>query len=160
VITGETGAGKSILLGALSLLLGKRADPGVLMDKTQKCVVEATFDISKLELGEFFAENDLDYDAQTMIRREIVPSGKSRAFINDTPVTLSLLKDLGERLVDIHSQHQTLLLNEADFQREVLDGYVNHPELLKDYQGLYFQFRESEKKLARLEARNQQERKR
>ena len=158
VITGETGAGKSILLGALSLLLGKRADPGVLMDKEKKCVIEATFNLSQLELNDFFEENDLDYDPQTVVRREIVPSGKSRAFINDTPVTLPLLKELGEKLVDIHSQHQTLLLNEADFQREVLDGFVNRPDVLREYQTLYRQFRASEKKLAYLTEKNQQER--
>ena len=156
VITGETGAGKSILLGALSLLLGKRADLSVLMDKSSKCVVEAVFDIEKLNLKSFFAENDLDYDAEVVIRREIVPSGKSRAFVNDTPVNLNVLKDLGENLVDIHSQHQTLLLNEADFQREVLDGYVNQPELLQEYKKLFAQYSQSVRKLARLNEENVQ----
>ncbi|MBE0650304.1 MAG: DNA repair protein RecN [Bacteroidales bacterium] len=158
VITGETGAGKSILLGALSLLLGKRADPSVLMDKDEKCVVEATFDIHGLNLESFFRENDLDYEPETVLRREIVPSGKSRAFVNDTPVNLNILKDLGEKLVDIHSQHQTLLLNEADFQREVLDGYVNEPELLREYQELFTQYSESERRLAQLNEENQQAR--
>ncbi|MBN2616301.1 MAG: DNA repair protein RecN [Bacteroidales bacterium] len=157
VITGETGAGKSILLGALSLLLGKRADPGVLMDKSQKCVVEAVFDVGKLELSGFFEENDLDYEDQTVIRREIVPSGKSRAFVNDTPVTLPLLKELGDKLVDIHSQHQTLLLNEAGFQREVFDGYVNKPVFLKEYQDSYKQYKAAEAKLSQLIERNTQE---
>ncbi|MBN2638959.1 MAG: DNA repair protein RecN [Bacteroidales bacterium] len=158
VITGETGAGKSILLGALSLLLGKRADLSVLMDKEQKCVVEATFDVSKLELTELFEANDLDYERQTVIRREIVPSGKSRAFVNDTPVNLPLLKELGEKLVDIHSQHQTLLLNELDFQREVFDGYVNKPAAMKEYQTVYKQYKAVENKLVDLVERNQQER--
>jgi len=108
VITGETGTGKSILLGALSLILGRRADPSVLMDKSKKCVVEGTFDIRKLDLAGFFANNDLDYEPVAILRREINPAGKSRAFINDTPVNLNLLKTLGNRLVDIHSQHQTL----------------------------------------------------
>lgn len=158
VITGETGAGKSILLGALALLLGKRADLSVLMDKEQKCIVEATFDVSKLGLKELFAINDLDYENQTVIRREIVPSGKSRAFVNDTPVNLQFLKELGEKLVDIHSQHQTLLLNEADFQREVFDGYVNKQDMLKEYQITFKQYKKVENKLAELIERNQSER--
>ncbi len=156
VITGETGAGKSILLGALALLLGKRADLSVLMDKSSKCVVEAVFNIQSLDLQPFFEKNDLDYDSEVVIRREIVPSGKSRAFVNDTPVNLNVLKDLGEKLVDIHSQHQTLLLNEADFQREVLDGYINQPDLLRDYKELFAQYSESEKKLAQLNEENLQ----
>lgn len=158
VITGETGAGKSILLGALSLLLGKRADPSVLMDKDDKCVVEATFDIHSLNMESFFRDNDLDYGPETVLRREIVPSGKSRAFVNDTPVNLNVLKDLGEKLVDIHSQHQTLLLNEADFQREVLDGYVNEPSLIREYKELFAQYSESEKRLEQLNDENQQAR--
>lgn len=156
VITGETGAGKSILLGALSLLLGKRADPFVLMDKNKKCVVEATFDVSKLTLEAFFNSYDLDYDDETVLRREIVPSGKSRAFVNDTPVNLPVLKELGEKLVDIHSQHQTLLLNESDFQREVLDGYVNKPVLVQEYKDLFFLYSESEKRLLDLTEENLQ----
>lgn len=156
VITGETGAGKSILLGALSLLLGKRADLSVLMVKENKCVVEAVFDIQSLDLQPFFKENDLDYEPEAVLRREIVPSGKSRAFVNDTPVNLSVLKDLGEKLVDIHSQHQTLLLNEADFQREVLDGYVNQPDLLREYKELFTQYSETERKLDQLNKENLQ----
>jgi len=155
-ITGETGAGKSILLGALSLILGRRADPSVLMDKTKKCVVEGTFDIGKLNLRTFFEENDLDYEVQTLLRREINPAGKSRAFINDTPVNLSLLRTLGERLVDIHSQHQTLLLNESGFQLELFDAYVNRLEIQEDYQHLYRDFKKSEKKVARLQEQNGQ----
>jgi len=156
VITGETGAGKSILLGALALLLGKRADLTVLMDKNSKCVVEAVFDIQNLNLKSFFEKNDLDFDPEVVIRREIVPSGKSRAFVNDTPVNLNVLKDLAEKLVDIHSQHQTLLLNEADFQREVLDGYVNQPDLLREYQELFTRYAASERKLAQLSEENLQ----
>lgn len=121
IITGETGAGKSILLGALSLVLGKRSDVAAIRDKSKKCVVELVFDIVSYELKTFFAENDLDYDVQTIVRREILPSGKSRAFINDTPVKLNVLKELGHCLLDIHSQHQTLVLNSRDFQLSVLD---------------------------------------
>lgn len=121
IITGETGAGKSILLGALSLVLGKRSDTGAIRDKSKKCVVELVFDIESYELKTFFTENDLDYDLQTIVRREISPSGKSRAFINDTPVNLTTLKELGHCLLDIHSQHQTLVLNSRDFQLSVLD---------------------------------------
>lgn len=156
VITGETGAGKSIMLGALSLILGKRADPSALMDKGKKCVVEGTFDIGKLNLDLFFEENDLDYESITILRREINPAGKSRAFVNDTPVNLNLLKTLGSRLVDIHSQHQTLLLNESGFQLELFDAYVNRPELQQAYELLYRQYRESQNKLAGLQQQNEQ----
>ncbi len=156
VITGETGAGKSIMLGALSLILGKRADPSVLMDKERKCIVEGAFDISELNLNHFFEENDLDYESITILRREINPAGKSRAFVNDTPVNLNLLKALGNRLVDIHSQHQTLLLNESGFQMELFDAYVNQPKLLHNYELLYRQYRESQKKLGLLQQQNEQ----
>jgi len=158
-ITGETGAGKSILLGALSLILGQRADLTVLMDKTRKCVVEGEFDVSQLDLEGFFTDNDLDYEKHTLLRREIVPSGKSRAFINDTPVNLTILKELGEKLVDIHSQHQTLLLNDILFQLELFDGYVNQAPVLKDYQLLFKQYRQSAKRLAQLTADNAQAKK-
>ena len=107
IITGETGAGKSIMLGALSLLLGKRADFSAIRDEDKKCVIEGSFNISSYDLKNLFAEEDLDYEAQTIIRREILPSGKSRAFINDTPANLSSLQVLGEKLLDIHSQHET-----------------------------------------------------
>ena len=106
-ITGETGAGKSILMGGLSLVLGKRADMSSLRDRDKKCIIEAEFDIEKYELKSFFTENDIEFDPQTIIRREIYPSGKSRAFINDSPVNLDVLGSLGRRLVDVHSQHQT-----------------------------------------------------
>lgn len=132
-ITGETGAGKSILLGGLSLVLGKRADLTSLKNTEQKCVIEAEFDISKYNLKPFFAENDLDYEDSTILRREILPSGKSRAFVNDTPVTLDVLKTLGEQLVDVHSQHQTLRLTENDFQLKVIDALADNSENLKHY---------------------------
>ncbi|MBR4739524.1 MAG: AAA family ATPase, partial [Bacteroidales bacterium] len=120
-ITGETGAGKSILLGALGLLLGQRADAAVLADKERKCVVEAHFDITGLGLQPLFAEADVDYDDNLILRREILPSAKSRAFANDTPVQLPFLKTLGSRLVDIHSQHQNLVLADSRFRLDLLD---------------------------------------
>jgi DNA repair protein RecN (Recombination protein N) len=120
-LTGETGAGKSILLGALGLVLGNRADVKALADEDQKCVVEAHFEIADLHLADFFAENELDFDTVCILRREILPTGKTRAFVNDTPVLLDVLKDLGERLVDVHSQHDSLLLMNANFQLEMLD---------------------------------------
>ncbi|MEN1784367.1 MAG: DNA repair protein RecN [Bacteroidota bacterium] len=132
-ITGETGAGKSILLGALSLVLGKRADLSALRDKTQKCTVEATFTIANYDLQTYFEEHDLDYDDHTFVRREILPSGKSRAFVNDTPVTLGVLSGLGAQLVDIHSQHQTLQLTENTFQFKVIDALAANSHLLADY---------------------------
>ncbi|UJH67598.1 DNA repair protein RecN [Allomuricauda sp. SCSIO 65647] len=132
-ITGETGAGKSILLGALSLVLGKRADLSSLRNKEQKCIVEAEFEIDNYGLQPFFKENDLDYDRQTILRREIHPSGKSRAFINDSPVTLDILSSLGNSLVDVHSQHQTLRLTENEFQLKVVDALANNDNLLDDY---------------------------
>ncbi|HOW25761.1 MAG TPA: DNA repair protein RecN [Bacteroidales bacterium] len=124
VITGETGAGKSILLGALSLILGQRAETSLLSEKDKKCVVEGTFRITGYTLEPFFRKNDLDWQEITLIRREISPNGTSRAFINDTPVTLSLIRELGEKLVNIHSQYQTLTLNEANFQMTVVDHYA------------------------------------
>ncbi|SFA89337.1 DNA replication and repair protein RecN [Flavobacterium swingsii] len=133
IITGETGAGKSILLGALGLVLGKRADLTSLKDKEQKCVIEAQFQISKYNLQDFFATNDLDYEDTTIIRREILPSGKSRAFVNDSPVNLTELQDLSEYLLDIHSQHQTQELSNEAYQIEILDAIANHQNLLVDY---------------------------
>ena len=123
IITGETGAGKSILLGALSLILGTRADSSVLLDKNEKCIVEGTFHIEEYDLNEFFISNELDYETVITLRREINPAGKSRAFINDTPVTVNLLKELGDRLIDIHSQHQTLMLNDNSFQLSLIDSF-------------------------------------
>ena len=137
VLTGETGAGKSIILGAIGLLLGQRADSKSIKQGTDRCVIEAHFDLSRYDLQSFFTDNDIDYDAtDTIIRREITAT-KSRAFINDTPVALSMLKELGEQLVDIHSQHQNLLLNKQDFQLSVVDIIANDGALLKEYQESY-----------------------
>ncbi len=133
VITGETGAGKTILIGALSLILGKRADTGALLEKNNKCVIEGTFSVSGYDLEGFFTQNDLDYDEHAVLRREINKHGKSRAFINDTPVNLPVLTSLGHRLVDIHSQHQTLMLNESGFQMAILDNFANNTTLLNAY---------------------------
>jgi DNA repair protein RecN (Recombination protein N) len=150
VITGETGAGKSILLGALGLILGQRADADVLKDKTQKCVVEATFDVSEYGLEPFLKENEVDYDPMTVIRREILPAGKSRAFVNDTPVNLTVLKDLTSRLIDIHSQHQTLLLAENHYQLMVVDVIAASQEIKTRYKHLFHQYRDLQNKLQRL----------
>jgi DNA repair protein RecN (Recombination protein N) len=133
IITGETGAGKSILLGALSLILGQRADTSVLKDKSKKCFVEAQFYIQKYNLKDFFSDNDIDYDDLTTIRREITNNGKSRAFINDTPVNLSVLKNLSDSLIDIHSQHENLLLGDDHFQLSLVDSFANHLGLLVNY---------------------------
>lgn len=137
VITGETGAGKSIILGALSLILGNRVDNLSFGDMSKKCAIEGTFDISKCELEPYFEENNLDYDTQCIIRREITPQGKSRAFVNDTPVTLSQLKDLTSQLIDVHSQHQTLLLRENSFQLSVIDAVADNKNLLAEYRSTY-----------------------
>lgn len=140
VITGETGAGKSIILGALSLILGSRADNLTFADNSKKCSIEGTFDISTCELEQFFEENNLDYDHTCIIRREITPQGKSRAFINDTPVNLNQLKDLAGRLIDVHSQHQTLLLRENSFQLSVVDAVAANTQLLRNYKSKYREF--------------------
>ena len=132
-ITGETGAGKSILIGALSILLGERADRQILFDKEKKCLVEAVFRISGYGLEDFFENNDIDYEEETILRREVRDNGKSRAFINDVPVPLNIMKDLGEKLVDIHSQNKTITLNDSGFQLAVVDDYINHDSLLKDF---------------------------
>lgn len=142
VITGETGAGKSIMLGALGLILGQRADVQVLLDKEKKCVVEASFDISAYALEQLFADNDVEYDANTIIRREILPNGKSRAFVNDTPVNLTFLKDVAQRLIDIHSQHQNLLLNDDAFHLNVVDAVASTADMLAQYKALYKQYRQ------------------
>ncbi|MDH4057656.1 MAG: DNA repair protein RecN [Cyclobacteriaceae bacterium] len=133
VITGETGAGKSIMLGAISLLTGNRADTKVLWDENEKCITEGTFDIASYSLKPFFKKEDLDYDDQTVIRREISPGGKSRAFINDTPVTLDILKSLGSQLMDIHSQHETLQLGNHFFQLKLIDSFSGNQSILADY---------------------------
>ena len=141
IITGETGAGKSILLGALSLILGARADTSVLLDKEEKCIVEGTFKIDGYDLAEFFIENDLDHEPLTTLRREINQAGKSRAFINDSPVTINLLKDLGEKLIDIHSQHQTLMLHDNSFQLDVIDSFGGNASLKNEYKNSYNSYR-------------------
>lgn len=133
IITGETGAGKSILLGALGLVLGERADTSVLLSQDEKCVVEACFNISGYDLNELFDANEIDYDDEAILRREITPSGKSRAFLNDTPVNLPVLKELGSRLIDVHSQHETLLLGSGLFQMRVVDAYAGTSGMAKDY---------------------------
>ncbi|WP_224490740.1 DNA repair protein RecN [Robertkochia flava] len=150
-ITGETGAGKSILLGGLSLILGKRADLNSLRDASEKCILEATFDIRGYGLHAFFEEEDLDFEEMTILRREILPCGKSRAFINDTPVTLTVLSGLGEQLVDIHSQHQTLKLTDNDFQFRFLDAVAGNFELLEAYSAKLKTWRSLGKQLSRLQ---------
>ena len=146
-ITGETGAGKSILLGGLALVLGKRADLSTLKDKSKKCFVDATFSISAYGLQDFFTSVDLDYEAITTVRREIVPSGKSRAFINDTPVTLDVLQQLGDRLIDVHSQNQTMSLMQEDYQLEVLDALAKNTNSLKEYALLLSDYKEISRKI-------------
>ena len=141
IISGETGAGKSILLGALSLIVGQRADTGVLMDKKEKCIVEIRFALGNDDLKPFFEENDLDFDEVTVIRREINNSGKSRAFINDTPVKLTVLRELGVNLIDIHSQHQNLLLGNTLFQLKVVDDFAGHWNLVENYETTYTRYK-------------------
>lgn len=133
IITGETGAGKSILLGALGLVLGKRADSSTLKNTDQKCVIEAQFSISNYKLASFFKANDIDFEEETIIRREILPSGKSRAFINDTPTTLQVLNELSEKLIDVHSQHQTLQLSDTDFQFQIIDALAKNFAKIDSY---------------------------
>lgn len=147
VITGETGAGKSILLGGLSLVLGKRADLSSLRDTDTKCIVEADFIIKDYGLQSFFETNDLDFEETTVIRREILPSGKSRAFINDTPVTLNVLAQLGDQLIDVHSQHQTMQLTENDFQLRLIDALANNRSRLMDYRNTLKVYNKTQKEL-------------
>ena len=142
-ITGETGAGKSIIIGGLGLILGKRADTATLLDSKQKCIIEGTFDISAFNLQSFFEENDLDFDTTTRVRREITPQGKSRAFINDTPVTLNLLKQFGELVIDIHSQHNTLLIHNPEYQLELLDTFAGNEKLREKYSIHYQEFQKN-----------------
>ncbi|MBA22632.1 MAG: DNA repair protein RecN [Flavobacteriales bacterium] len=151
-ITGETGAGKSILLGGLGLILGKRADLSTLKNPDEKCFVEATFSIKEYQLEQLFEELDLDYDSISFIRREILPSGKSRAFINDSPVNLDVLQRLGQELIDVHSQHQTLSLTQSDYQLEVLDALAENKELLKTYQIKLNTYKNLQKRLVELNA--------
>ena len=154
VITGETGAGKSIILGAIGLLLGNRADSKAIKSGKERCVIEAHFDLSRYDMKGFFDDNDIDFDAEdTIIRRELTSAGKSRAFINDTPVPLTKMRELGEQLVDIHSQHQNLLLQKEDFQLNVVDILAQDAEHIKAYQAVYQQYRSA---LSRLEQLKQE----
>ncbi len=150
VITGETGAGKSILLGALNLILGKRADTKVLFERSKKCIVEGTFDVKNYHLQPFFEKYDLDYAHRTFLRREITPYGKSRAFINDTPVGLSILKELGDKLINIHSQHQTLTLNETNFRLAVIDSFAGLMNSVEEYRDKYRSYQKSKSELEKL----------
>ena len=146
VITGETGAGKSIILGAIGLLLGQRADSKSIKAGAEKCIIEAHFDLSRYPMQDFFEENEIEQDSEdTIIRRELTATGKSRAFINDTPVGLSQLKELGEQLVDVHSQHQNLLLQKQDFQLSVVDIIANDSRELTAYQQTYSQLQTAQR---------------
>ncbi|WP_372792959.1 DNA repair protein RecN [Lutibacter sp.] len=152
IITGETGAGKSILLGALGLVLGNRADSSTLKDTENKCIIEAQFSISNYLLESFFKENALDFESETIIRREILPSGKSRAFINDTPTTLQVLQALSEKLIDVHSQHQTLQLSNSTFQFEIIDAIANNFAKIESYKRGLVLFNQLKKELNQLKA--------
>lgn len=156
IITGETGAGKSIILGALSLVMGSRADMSVLRNKDQKCVIEATVDVSNYHLEDFFNDNDLDFEPLTIIRREILPSGKSRAFVNDTPILLDTLNALSEKLIDIHSQHQTLMLSQHDYRMNVLDAFCNNGVLLTQYKEKLSLFNSVKKELCLLKKKKEE----
>ena len=156
-ITGETGSGKSIILGALGLLLGQRADVQVLFEKERKCVVEASFDIKGLDLMSFFDDNDLDYDDTLLLRREIQPSGKSRAFVNDTPASLQVMKELGGYILDIHSQHQTLTLKNSDFQLSLLDVMCSSQECKNNYKQEYNIYKKLKAELHTLEEQERKE---
>jgi DNA repair protein RecN (Recombination protein N) len=150
ILTGETGAGKSIILGALSLILGQRAESRYFFNQQKKCVIEGTFKIGAFHLKHFFEDNDLDYEAETVLRREISADGKSRAFVNDTPVNLNSLKALGEKLIDIHSQHATLEINDPEFQLLVVDAVAKHDDLLEDYRAKFRAYKKSKSKLQQL----------
>ncbi|MFD2528829.1 DNA repair protein RecN [Polaribacter marinaquae] len=156
IITGETGAGKSILLGALGLVLGNRADLSSLKDTTKKCIVEAKVAISNYNLQDFFEEVDLDYEAETIIRREILPSGKSRAFINDTPVTLTVLNQLRVKLIDVHSQHQTMQLSDTNFQFSILDALAKNAPRIASYKRGFSQLNKLKRELLKLEEKQQE----
>lgn len=155
IITGETGAGKSILLGALSLILGTRVDTSVLLDKKEKCIVEGLFNTNEPDIRDFFVTNELDYDDAVIMRREISPAGKSRAFINDTPVTVNLLKELGEKLIDIHSQHQSLMLGDNSFQLGIIDSFAGTSVFVDDYRSAYNNFRKLQRKYDEMLAKAQ-----
>ena len=150
VITGETGAGKSIMLGAMGLLLGQRADLKTIKEGENKCIIEASFDIRHYNLKSFFLENDVDYEETTLIRREIVTTGKSRMFVNDTPVTIQFLKEIGQRLIDIHSQHENLLLKNSLFQLDIIDTVATHKDDIVAYTELYLSYKNKLRTLASL----------
>ncbi len=155
IITGETGAGKSILLGALGLVMGKRADIKSLYNLEDKCVVEGFFEVGMYNLKPFFEENDLDYDDRLVIRREITPAGKSRAFVNDTPVTLDILQALSSTLIDLHQQFDNLDIHQVSFQLRLLDALADNKKLLADYQGRYASYQESRRRLSELRRRSE-----
>ncbi|KOH45436.1 DNA repair protein RecN [Sunxiuqinia dokdonensis] len=159
IITGETGAGKSIVLGALGLILGQRADLSVLRDKHKKCTVEGSFAVKEYRLEEFFVENELDYDDHTILRREITPAGKSRAFINDTPVNLKTIRELALRLIDIHSQHQNLELGNRLFQLKLIDLVAKNQSLLSNYQKLFYEYTETKAEYSALVSKADQAKK-
>ncbi len=159
VITGETGAGKSIFLEALGLALGKRAEAAALKNKAKKCIVEAEFDVSNLDLHSFFQEHDVEPDTNIILRREINPEGKSRSFLNDSVVSLTALKALSEEVIDIHSQHQTLLLNQENFQLELVDAFAGTLALVKDYRQDFSQLQKAKKELSKLQAQESEARK-
>jgi DNA repair protein RecN (Recombination protein N) len=150
ILTGETGAGKSIVLGALSLILGQRAESRYFFNQQKKCIIEGLFKIDGFHLKSFFEENDLDYEAETVLRREISADGKSRSFVNDTPVNLTILKTLGEKLIDIHSQHATLEINNPLFQLMVVDAAAKHPGLLDEYRTKFSQYKKGGARLKQL----------
>lgn len=156
IITGETGAGKSILLGGLSLVLGKRADTGLVYDKESKCIVEARFDVGSYGLKPFFEAEDLDYDKELIVRREILPNGKSRAFVNDTPVNLNVLTQLSEKIIDIHSQHETLQLADPDYQFRIIDALAGNGKLLADYNGRMSELKELRRELEEIREKEAQ----
>lgn len=156
IITGETGAGKSILLGALGLILGQRADSKVLYEEGKKCVVEGVFDVSEYGLEDFFEENEIDYDDEVIVRREISPSGKSRAFVNDTPVRLNILKELSAALIDLHHQFDTLDIHRQDFQLKMLDALAENKSLLTDYRREYRAYQKAKRQLETLRASSAQ----
>src|ERR1700753_329744 len=150
ILTGETGAGKSIILGALSLILGQRAESRYFFNQQKKCVIEGTFKIGAFHLKHFFEDNDLDYEAETVLRREISADGKSRAFVNDTPVNLTSLKALGEKLIDIHSQHATQEINDPEFQLLIVDVVAKHDDLLNNYRSKFRSYKKSTGSLQQL----------
>ncbi|HTH82269.1 MAG TPA: DNA repair protein RecN [Mucilaginibacter sp.] len=150
ILTGETGAGKSIILGALSLILGQRAESRYFFNQQKKCVIEGSFKIANFHLKSFFEDNDLDYEVETVLRREISADGKSRSFVNDTPVNLNAMKLLGERLIDIHSQHATMEINDPGFQLLVVDSVAKHPELLSEYQTKFRAYKKATAQLLQL----------